>query len=1174
MRLTKIEIIGFKSFKDRLSLIVPKGITAIVGPNGCGKSNIIDAVKWALGEQNPRFLRAKTMEDIIFAGTSDFAPVGMAEISLYFERTNIPFPEPYGNLNELVITRRLYRSGESEYLINKSPCRLKDIVDITIDTGLGQRFYGLIEQGMIESFMNYKPEEKRHIFEEVAGTAKYRLRKKATLQKLDAAKQNLDRVEDILSEVERNYHSLEKEAIRALEYKKIFDELKGIELYKNSINYKSFKEILAEKENKLKELTDIISDKELEFQGLVASLENKRNDLFFAERDFDEARKKLITITDKINVFEKELSSLKEGKNFRVSKIAELQNQIDGLIKEKEELNLKKGLLEEEIKNYEKELLEKEKRLREEENEDLSLKETLKKINNEVIVIQKELIRDKNQQSYLTSQINYEQRLYDDAIKRQEILDRELDELLDQIEIFKKEIETFKNELKEKELERQKTEEIINQKTNILIKEKKEVSDLRKKLQEKELKKERLSGFLNSSKKFIEDYGGFSSGSREVLKKFDKTKVFGSLLDFVEIDDNYLTLFENLFGDRLELIFVKDLDVVREVVGYLKEKKLGSCYFYTVADRGKKEVKELPSFIRSTTDREDIKEALCSLFDRIKIVEDLNNLELNESDFFATKDGIVIDNRGIIHGGIGEKHNPFLTERAKIKEMEEQLNLLNAEKEQLFQEIKAKEKDIFDTDNLIKEKREELSSLNIELSSGRTELKHKEEELKRRLGKVEMLKAEQKNLKINVESYLKKKKEFETNLTSLTEQIAKKEADILEKNVKLENLRAEVDLKSGKLTEIKVAIAEERRNLHHKKEGLIRLRDEIAKINKDLEYLNMEKNKIDDMDRDADKRVKSCLDELEVLKKEQGDEEVKVREKETLITDLRNLIRDWEKRQNQLRNEIEKIKKESDGNKESISEIILKLRLMEERIREKYFIELERDFEKFLNISVDEKDITDERIEVLSKSLKEFGEVNLLSIEEFEEVKKRYEFLKKQKEDIEQSIKSLNEAIDRINKVSIDLFTKSLKNIEENFDRVFKRLFNGGKARILLTDENNILESGVEIFVEVPHKKAKSIELLSGGEKALVALSLIFAFYMQKPSPFCLLDEVDAPLDDANVIKFRSLLKEMGVFSQFMVVTHNKILMEDVDALYGVTMETPGLSKIVSVKIERGELWQ
>lgn len=222
MRLTKIEIIGFKSFKDKLVLTVPKGITAIVGPNGCGKSNIIDALKWALGEQNPRSLRAKSMEDIIFAGTTDFAPVGMAEISLFFERTNIPFPEPYSNLNELVITRRLYRSGDSEYLINRSPCRLKDIVDITIDTGLGQRFYGLIEQGMIESFMNYKPEEKRLIFEEVAGTAKYRLRKKATLQKLDSAKQNLDRVEDILSEVERNYNSLEKEAKRALDYKKNF----------------------------------------------------------------------------------------------------------------------------------------------------------------------------------------------------------------------------------------------------------------------------------------------------------------------------------------------------------------------------------------------------------------------------------------------------------------------------------------------------------------------------------------------------------------------------------------------------------------------------------------------------------------------------------------------------------------------------------------------------------------------------------------------------------------------------------------------------------------------------------------------------------------------------------------------------------------------------------------
>lgn len=390
----------------------------------------------------------------------------------------------------------------------------------------------------------------------------------------------------------------------------------------------------------------------------------------------------------------------------------------------------------------------------------------------------------------------------------------------------------------------------------------------------------------------------------------------------------------------------------------------------------------------------------------------------------------------------------------------------------------------------------------------------------------------------------------------------------------LEGIRLEIDSKSKRLTEIKIAIAEEKRNLHHKREGLVRIKDELSKINKDIEYLSKEKNNLEGLDKEAEERLNLRIEEIEKIKSEHSKEDLKVKEKEGIINDLRNTIREMEKRHNQLRNEVEKIRKEIDLIKDELTNLNLNLKLMEERIREKYFLELERDYEKFLNIELKEEDITDEKIENLTQKLREFGEVNLLAIDEFEEVKRRYEFLKKQKEDIEESIKSLNEAIDRINKVSIELFTKSLKNIEENFDRVFKRLFGGGKARIILTDESNILESGVDISVEVPHKKAKSIELLSGGEKALVAISLMFAFYMQKPSPFCLLDEVDAPLDDTNVIKFRSLLKEMGVFSQFMVVTHNKLLMEDVDALYGVTMEVPGVSKIVSVKIEKGELWQ
>ncbi len=1178
MRLYKIETVGFKSFKDKVVVEVPEGIVGIVGPNGCGKSNIVDAVKWALGEQNPRHLRAKSMEDIIFAGTTEFPPLGMAEVSLFFKRGKEPFPEPYGNLAELVITRRLYRSGESEYLINKSQCRLKDITDITIDTGLGQRFYGLIEQGMIESFMNYKPEEKRLIFEEVAGTAKYRLRKKATVQKLESAKLNLNRVEDILSEVETRCNELEKEAKRAREYKRIFDELKRVELYKSSIIYDELTKNLSERKKEISLLEAGLEEKELLTSNLESDLEVKRNELFFTEKSFEEHKKQLFAIGESLLKIEKELNAIREGRGYRQTKLQELKKQKEELSEKREKLKEELDRIEKELKDYENNLAEKDTALREREKEENQLNFRIRETTGLVATLQSEIGKQKNQLAYTTSQIEYEERLMKDANDRLVFLQKELSDLSEDLKITGSLLDEERQKLREKERTKEQLLATIEDLNRQFADGKKAASELRRRLQEKELKRERLLGTYNSSKKFVEDYKGFSSGAQHILKNFGRSEVLGTLVEHIEVKEEILSAFENFLKDRLELILVKDSDTACRAVDYLKTNGLGSCFLLPGShlEQGIKEAKtQLLDYLKVDDEAKEIVERL---FANVKVVKDikeaLERFASGERSNYLTFDGDVLDEYGVIYGGSKGKHNPFLAEKSKLKELEKELSLLTAELEADRTAIREKEVWLRSIEEKINENRRELSSVELEVSEGRTEIRLKEEDLRRKQLKNENIKQEIKNLKLNLASYEKKKNELFQNVTFIQEEIAQREQKLKEKNEEVEGLKAKLEAGREEITKLKVHLAEERRNLQHRKENRDRLKNQLNAVENQINAVNREEDALTKIDSEAENRLKGWEEELNKLKSEENSVSVKAKEEEDKLNSLRTEVREKEKSLSSLRTEIEKTRKTAFNLKEKLNEDELKLKLIEERVREKYFVEIAKHYAEYMAFQIGEEECRDSVIEEKWRQLREMGEVNLLSIEEYEEVKNRYDFLVRQKRDIEESIKSLNDAIDRINKVSVELFMNSIKGIEENFDKLFKRLFGGGKAKIILIDETNPLESGVDIAVEPPFKKFQNIELLSGGEKALVALALMFAFYMLKPSPFCILDEVDAPLDDANVVKFKELLKEMSAFSQFMVVTHNKIVMERANVLYGVTMETPGVSKVVSVKTGRGEMWQ
>jgi chromosome segregation protein len=1173
MRLTKIIISGFKSFKDKTVIEIPSNIVAVVGPNGCGKSNIVDAIKWTLGEQNPRYLRAKHMEDVIFSGTENFPPVGMAEVSLFFQKTELPFPEPYASLNELVITRRLYRSGDSEYMINKSPCRLKDIHDLVIDTGLGQRFYGLIEQGMVESFMNYKPEEKRLVFDEVAGTAKYRLRKKATIQKLEAAKLNLERVEDIIAEVKGRQESLEKEAKRAMEYKKIYEELKKIELYFYSQEYKAKKELRDTKKEELGLLEKELSEKEIELQRLEAELEIERNNLFFLEQEDTNLTKAFANIIEDKNRIEKEYHAVKEGKSFRLDKINELKEHLAKVIKRNDELNKEKEELLKVIQDKEKDIKSKEKVLQQKEDEENSIRSEIRSLENEILQLQKELINDKNQSAFINSQISYEEKTYSDALKKLDVLKEEFKNLEEELLSLNSELAEGKNELEQLKSEKNDLESRISKISENLLSYKKACADIRKKINEKALKRERMLGSYNSTKKMLEEYKGLSSGTQHILKNFNKNKVFGTIIENIDVKEHFMTSFENFLKDRIETVFVDSEHTALKAIDYLKKNKLGACNFLPLTFLNANSSESYQKLVGYVSVTEEAKHYITHLFDNVEIVENieiaLERYKKGEKKTYISMNGEVLDEKGIIFGGSRDKHNPYMLEKARLKEIENELNLIEKDINNFQSELEEKEKEIHKLEGDNSELKLELENVNIEISEKTVEIRHKEDELKRKNLKKQQLINEIKSVELICSVYEKKKSELIEKSNILNANINEKENRLNLKGKELEDKRKVLDEVSKALTSFKVAVAEEKRNYQHLTENLHKLNGTISSLKKQIEDTLKEIEAIEELDREAERKLKNWGKELEKIKQKEEEVTAKKRDTELKLEALRTNIREKEQNASRIRVEVEKGRKTLINLKDKLTELNLRLEGYVERIREKYFVDLSNSYNEYLSMDVEKEKCNNNFMEELRKKIAEMGEVNLLSIDEYEEVNRRYEFLCKQKRDLGASIESLNKAIERINNASLELFSEALKNIESNFDKLFKRLFGGGKARIILTEEDNPLESGVDIVVEPPHKKFQNINLLSGGEKALVTLALIFAFYMQKPSPFCILDEVDAPLDDANVFKFRELLNEMSKKTQFLIVTHNKSVMESAGILIGVTMENPGVSKLVAVKTQK-----
>jgi chromosome segregation protein len=1181
MRIKKISITGFKSFMDKIEILFPFGISAVVGPNGCGKSNIVDAIRWAMGEQSAKQLRGRQMEDIIFNGAGEFKPLGMAEVSIVLENGDHSFPTEFANESEISVTRRLYRSGESEYLLNSVPCRLKDIQEIFMDTGLGNKAYSIIGQGMIGSIVEQKPDETRMMLEEAAGITRFKKKEAESRRKMELTNRNLQRVEDILVEVEGQIRSLKRQAAKARRFKSIGLEMQRLELV---LNANAYHDLNDESGNRIKSTDDLIRQDIVlttDFSGIQATIETMNMDLEEKDREVASLRNNYLNIKDEFNKKESALESLAGEKRMQV----ELENRLDnekgdigrriltleqertGLVEKVEKLKQGSMTLEDEISLVEKRMK--------------SRKELLNEIREEYERVNTRIGSDAAREAGLSQESSHLNKRIEEITDNRERLEKEKDDVKLKINNLL-EVSQKKNEIRQalalklKDIEG----EILEKKHGCEELErigKGLEGELKSKESELNIHRTRLSSLISLN----ENFEGYQSGVRTIMKAKDlkaknEGRVLGLVADFLQVEPRYEQAAEAVLADKLQYIIVQDQEDGIEAVDYLRSRARGRSSFVSLNDLKPKgnngNSNGFPLLRDLVTVSESYKPVIDTLLGDTALAGDLEEAlsawrNNGRDSALVTPDGDLIDRNGIISGGrLANGSHGLLARKREIKDLEENVTKYSKDAEELrirlggvYNELEEKKNFL----NLLSEERLECQDKLNDLDKIIFRLSHELDQIERLSERIS------KELEDNSMAQTRHRDELskiESELRLCVEKRRKEEEYLLRKRLELKESEQEFDETRNELERLKMDY-----NISmEEKKGLMR---EIERIDN---FSEESKNKLEKIAQDITavrEKYREYINREEGLREEikgfyenlhKAEEEVNLSQQER--NNFHAEIREQEKKGAALREEIDLLKEKINRAKMEQSEIKFKMDNLVELVKERFNMDLIKVYREYLedNFSANE---ARERLEHQKKLRGRLGDVNLTAIQEHEALKERYDFIQGQRQDLLNSIDSIMQAIRKINKTCLERFMNTFEETDKKIKQVFPILFNGGTAGLKLTDEKNPLESGVLVEVQPPGKKLSHMGLLSGGEKALVAMALLFAIYLIKPSPFCLLDEVDAPLDEANIDRFNNLLKEIKKYSQVLIVTHNRRSMEIVDSLFGVTMENAGISKMVSVNL-------
>ncbi|WP_252236302.1 chromosome segregation protein SMC [Clostridium sp. CH2] len=1182
MFLKSLDIRGFKSFADKTELKFNNGVTAVVGPNGSGKSNISDAVRWVLGEQSVKTLRGGKMEDVIFAGTQYRKPVGLAQVSLTLDNGDKKLSTEY---SEVTVSRRIFRSGESEYLINNKKCRLKDVINLFMDTGIGKEGYSLIGQGKIESILSGRPEERRALLEEAAGIVKFKSRKEEAEKKLANTDGNLVRIRDIISTYSERIEPLRIDKEKALKFNLISEDLRKNEV-SLLVKYIKIKEDeLKEFDNELRDKNTLIDEKKRELDLLREKLKSLEEKINLLEKETEEQKTYYYKLKELISEDSKDIELNKERIRNLKEKISKNDKEIEGLvlkIKEVEEakinLNvyLKNHLKDQEEKNEVivnlekikltllKEQEEMEKELSKLKEDEFELLRSNSETKNAITLINKEILLKEEKKAELEK--SYEFIKHNVAINGVTYQN-----LLNKIMGDKKDISSL-----EEEISRDKSA-MASLMTKLTAKQK-ELTDLNNLVT-------KLEANRNILENLEKQYEGYNRSVKYLMEAINKglinnvknTKILGEIF---KVDKEYEIAIEIALGSIISNIITENEENAKKLIKYLKEHRLGRATFLPLnIIKGKKlildnNITKIEGYLGIASEIVSYESKYTNILDHVLgrtiIAKDMNSaLQIAKSGNYrykiVTLDGEVISPGGALTGGsIYAKHSSVLGRKREIEE--------------IVLKIDTTKKSCVIVEKEILKVREDVKKIDDEILNKRDEVHYKNIEITKKQGEAERLKNDTNKFRDNLEITKNESQRVEKDIDKLNSDLENKKSEIkviedkntfnkdkylkFEESIKEKN--NQIDKNTNKITDIKINKATLDETIQNEKNQFIRLEKELNELKIKERAILIENNNSNENLINLENDIKSKLTatnennvKIEALEKQLKDKEL---EKEKL---KENSL----KQDNLITNMFEMINlKERDINKQEV--IKAKKEMEKDNYYKKLNEELELTYVEALDIAEDIEN--EEEIKELTKKLKvqitSLGTVNLASIQEYEEVKEKFDFMSSQEKDLECAKEELNSVIQEMTVKIKDLFKENFKVLNKTFNETFRELFKGGSAELILCDGDE-LTANIDINVEPPGKKLQNINLLSGGEKVLSAIALLFSILKMKPTPFCILDEIEAALDDANVYRYAEFLTKFSKNTQFIVITHRKGTMEVSDIIYGVTMEEKGVSKVVSVDL-------
>ncbi|MFJ7660903.1 chromosome segregation protein SMC [Lysinibacillus sp. NPDC097162] len=1180
MFLKRLEVIGFKSFAERIGIDFVPGVTAVVGPNGSGKSNVTDAIRWVLGEQSAKSLRGAKMEDVIFAGSDSRKPLNFAEVTLILDNTDEQLAFSY---TEVSVTRRVYRSGDSEYLLNNQQCRLKDITDLFMDSGLGKEAFSIISQGRVDEILNSRPDDRRSIFEEAAGVLKYKLRKKKAEHKLVETDENLYRVLDILHELDSRLEPLQIQASSARDYVQMSTELKDFDI---AILVHDLKNC-AQSLHALKEEYTQLSETEQKHASNIQALETQstaiRKHLKELDVELDAAQSELVDATMEMERWDGRKALMAEKRQNATNQLQQLNASLQEAKNEVEDLTAQE--------------LEKKQLFTEKQQEVLTLKQIIKQLeqslNRSVTEIEQEIEEHKNR--YIDSlneeaTVKNELKNIDQQLSQQKAMAARMTDQTDEIGQELIEVVTEKESLVgtytatttelQQKLEQYEALQIQFKKVNSSFSDKQEM--LYKAYQHQQ----QLKARKDTLAELEADFSGFFHGVKEVLLARDKGELFGiegAVAELIQVNGKYSQAIETALGAASQHIVTSNEQNAQQAIKWLKQKRAGRATFLPKTVMKSRKINlssiqlatEHPAFVQMAdalvTFDENNRSIVENLLGNVIVAANLEGAsQIARLCGFryrvVTLEGDIVNAGGSLTGGAAKQQSSLFTRKAEL--------------DGLIAKLEALEKTIYSAEQAVATEKETLATLRDAVEQLKLEGEQLRKEEMQQASRIRELEVVEKSLSARVsyasnetqdvktreEALLAQKEAATTRLAALAielvainetvEQLGKvKLQSETEKDVLREQTaekRSQLAVMQEQMSQVQIATADLALQLN-------KARQKVDNISQEIIWLQSDESTKLLSDEEVEEQVTTWKARRETLQVTISQKKDKKAAQQQELTTLEEQLKELQRIHKGF---IEAIR----ANELKRSRVEFEMNNYNNQLEENYQLTLEEAME--VALSIEDEEHMRRRVKLLKKSIEELGPVNLSAIDEFERVQERHSFLTEQREDLLAAQDTLHEAIKEMDEEMTLRFSETFFAIREQFKLVFRELFGGGQADLVLLDPNNMLETGIEIVAQPPGKKLQNLSLLSGGERALTAIALLFSILNIRPVPFCILDEVEAALDEANVVRYSEYLKKFSRNTQFIVITHRKGTMEGADVLYGITMQESGVSKLVSVKLE------